>query len=112
MRLHNKSELCSTWLHEERHGIPMEQCEVGTEYHEAFHYVFLTLLNDKERRLYKEPRKKFNLPNATELELEEAMAEDFRDYVFTAATADTIGNKILKFFKDIFNSLSQSLSTQ
>ena len=79
--------------------------EVGTEYHEAFHYVFRTLLNDKQREgLYKEARKKFNLPNATELELEEAMAEDFRDYVFTAeATADTIPGKILKFFKDIFN---------
>ena len=47
--------------------------EVGTEYHEAFHYVFRTSLSEKQREgLYKEARKRFDLPNATELELEES----------------------------------------
>lgn len=79
--------------------------EVGTEYHEAFHYVFRTLLNDKQREgLYKEAREKFGLQKASELELEEAMAEDFRDYVFTAQeTAKTLPQKIRKFFKDLLN---------
>lgn len=79
--------------------------EVGTEYHEAFHYVFRTLLDEKQREaLYKEAKKKFGLPNATNLELEEEMAEDFRDYVFTAqGTEKTLPQKILQFFKDILN---------
>jgi len=79
--------------------------EVGTEYHEAFHYVFRTSLSEKQREgLYKEARKRFNLPNATELELEEAMAEEFRNYVFTAQeTGKTLPGKIRKFFNDLWN---------
>ena len=79
--------------------------EVGTEYHEAFHYVFRTSLSNKQREgLYKEARGRFNLPNATELELEEAMAEEFRDYVFTAQeTGKTLPGKIRKFFNDLWN---------
>ena len=79
--------------------------EVGTEYHEAFHYSFRTMLTDKQREaLYKEARVKYNLPNATPLELEEMMAEEFRDYVFTAqGTEETLPGKIKKFFQDLFN---------
>jgi hypothetical protein len=79
--------------------------EVGTEYHEAFHYVFRTSLSDKQREgLYKEARKRFDLPNAKELELEERMAEEFRDYVFTAQeTGKTLPGKIRKFFSDLWN---------
>ena len=82
-----------------------KNAEVGTEYHEAYHYVFRTLLDDKQRKaLYDEARKRFNQPNATELELEELMAEDFRDYVFTSEeTAKTLPQKIRKFFKDLMN---------
>lgn len=79
--------------------------EVGTEYHEAFHYAFRTALSEKQRQaLYREARKKYNLSKATELELEEAMAEDFRDYVFTAQeTAKSLPGKIRKFFSDLWN---------
>ena len=79
--------------------------EVGTEYHEAFHYTFRILLNDEQReQLYAEARIKYNLPNATNLQLEEEMAEDFRDYVFTAQqSAKGIKGKIIKFFKDLYN---------
>lgn len=79
--------------------------EVGTEYHEAFHYTFRILLNDEQReQLYAEARIKYNLPNATNLQLEEEMAEDFRDYVFTAEqSAKGIKGKIIKFFKDLYN---------
>lgn len=52
----------------------------GTTYHEAFHAVFLTLLTDKERaEVIKEAEKKFG--NLEGLELEEKLAEDFRQYV-------------------------------
>jgi hypothetical protein len=79
--------------------------EVGTEYHEAFHYTFRILLNDAQReQLYAEARIKYNLPNATNLQLEEEMAEDFRDYVFTVEQSGKgIKGKIIKFFKDLYN---------
>ncbi len=79
--------------------------QVGTEYHEAFHFVFRTLLNDTQReQLYKEAKKRYNLSKATNLELEEAMAEEFRDYVFTAQeTGKGLTGKIKKFFQDIWN---------
>lgn len=51
----------------------------GTVYHEAFHSVVHTLLSDKERvKLFAEARKQYGLEDS--LDLEEAMAEDFRRY--------------------------------
>lgn len=91
-----------------------KNAEVGTEYHEAFHYMFRMMLTDAQREgLYGEARTKYALPNASELELEEAMAEDFRDYVFTAeATAKTLPGKIRKFFKDIWNYIKAIFSNR
>ena len=98
------------------------QGEVGTEYHESFHYVFRTLLTDAQRNaLYTEAKKNFAISKAElaalrklnpklstaelmELALEERMAEEFRDYVFTAEeTAKTIPQKLRKFFKDLYS---------
>jgi len=98
------------------------QAELGTEYHESYHYIFRTLLNDKQRKaLYTEARKKFDITKEElaglkklnpglsrvelmELALEERMAEEFRDYVLTMEeTAQTLPNKIRKFFKDLYN---------
>ena len=107
----------------ERAGVNLwTQGEVGTEYHESFHFIFRTLLNDKQRKaLYSEARGKFNItkeelaqlrklnPNLSsaqlnELALEERMAEEFRDYVLTIEeTAQTLPQKIRKFFKDLYN---------
>lgn len=51
----------------------------GTVYHEAFHAVVHTLLSDKERaKLFAEAKKQYGLEDS--LDLEEAMAEDFRRY--------------------------------
>ena len=88
--------------------------EVGTEYHEAYHYVFRTLLDEKQREaLYREARTRFadslrekgiDPSKATNLQLEEEMAEGLRDYIFTAqGTEKTLPQKILQFFKDILN---------
>ena len=52
----------------------------GTLYHEAFHAVTHTLLNEKEVDiLFKEAAKKYG--DLTHLDLEENLAEDFRQYV-------------------------------
>lgn len=71
----------------------------GTTYHEAFHAVF-NLLTDTETReaLYAEARQKFG--NRDNAELEELMAEDFREYVMSRDSR-TIGRKILDFFKNL-----------
>lgn len=72
----------------------------GTTYHEAFHAVF-NLLTDYDTReaLYSEARHKFG--NRDNAELEELMAEDFREYVMTQEDRG-LGRKLLDFFKSLF----------
>ena len=72
----------------------------GTTYHEAFHAVF-NLLTDTETReaLYAEARQKFG--NRDNAELEELMAEDFREYVMSRDT-QSLGSKIINFFRELF----------
>ena len=79
--------------------------QAGTEYHEAFHYVFRNLVNDEQRaELYKEARIRFKESKATDLELEELMAEEFRMYVLTMGeTGKSLPQKIRKFFRDMLN---------
>lgn len=51
----------------------------GTTYHEAFHAVFNTLMNDSERRMALREAKAM-WGNLDEIALEERLAEDFRQY--------------------------------
>ena len=97
----------------------------GTEFHEAFHFVFRSSVDEKQRdALYKEMRTRINksdelketydqklaelrkaFPNASVelLALEEMMADEFADYVTTQEeTAKTLPAKIKKFFKDLY----------
>ena len=107
-----------------------KNAEVGTEYHEAFHFVFRMMLNDTQRaQLYKEAEAEYGKPTKEEIEnakrgqsemsdqaayelaLEEKMAEEFRDYVFTAQeTAKTLPGKIRKFFQDLWNYIKSIFS--
>lgn len=86
----------------------------GTTYHEAFHAVF-HLLTEPELReeLLKEAKRTYGeLSNS---ELEERMAEGFREYVMSQDT-QSLGTKIINFFKELFakvtnwNSLRPSLT--
>ena len=72
----------------------------GTTYHEAFHVVF-NLMTDPEQRkaLFKEAREIFG--EKSEDELEEDMAEAFREYVMTKEER-SLGQKIIDFFKNLF----------
>ena len=82
----------------------------GTTYHEAFHAVF-NLLTDTETReaLYAEARQKFG--NRDNAELEELMAEDFREYVMTQEDRG-LGRKLLNFFKSLFAKVTNWKSMQ
>ncbi len=68
-----------------------EDMEVGTAYHEAFHVVSNMILSNEERAsLYKE-WKEINGKDLSNAEIEEHLAEDFRDYM--------LSDKTLKFAK-------------
>lgn len=72
----------------------------GTTYHEAFHVVFNLMTNDSEKEsLFNEARQVFG--DKSILELEEDMAEGFREYVVSQETR-SLGRKILYFFKNLF----------
>lgn len=74
----------------------------GTTYHEAFHAVFNLLLSDTERgSLLNEYRAKH--PSMDDLQLEEELAEDFREFVMQGGKdTRSLGRKILDFFKSLF----------
>lgn len=72
----------------------------GTTYHEAFHVVFNLMLTPQEREvLFEEARSLYG--NKSELDLEEDMAEGFREYV-SSQDSRSLGRKILDFFKSLF----------
>lgn len=72
----------------------------GTLYHESFHAVFDLLLDNAEKEhLYREARNKFG--DKSEIELQEVMAEEFREYVMSKENPG-LGTRILDFFKRLF----------
>ena len=73
----------------------------GTAYHEAFHAVFSLGLNGNERaNLMKEASEESKLTDP--IELEEWLAERFREYVINQKSK-TVGQKIKEFFKKLWN---------
>lgn len=78
--------------------------EAGTAYHEAFHRVSLLLLNQSERnRIYSLARNSNpELTSATEKQIEEYLAELFREQMLSPThVSDVLG--IRKFFRKIAN---------
>lgn len=73
----------------------------GTAYHEAFHAVFSLGLNGNERaNLIKEASEESGLTDP--VELEEWLAERFREYIINQKSK-TVGQKIKEFFKKLWN---------
>lgn len=86
----------------------------GTTYHEAFHAVFHLLTEPTLRdELLQEAKRTYG--DLSNPQLEEAMAEGFREYVMSQDT-QSLGTKIINFFKELFakvtnwNSLRPSLT--
>ena len=97
--------------------------DIGTEFHEAYHLTFRTMLSESQRQqLYAEAATRFGEPTAGEIRyikktfpeisdeearraaLEEKMADDFKDYVLTEGyTEKSLPAKIAKFFRDLWN---------
>lgn len=74
----------------------------GVQYHEAFHYVSLLLLNDYQRnQVYQEyVNTHSGTENMTRQEVEEALAEEFKSYMLNEENP-TLKYKLVKFFKNV-----------
>lgn len=75
------------------------QSPEGTAYHEAFHYVTDMLLNDADRNiLFKEAKDRYG--DFSEIELEEKLAEDFRDFMNGFDDTSLVG-RLRSFFRNL-----------
>lgn len=84
----------------------------GTGYHEAFHHFSqLYLTPDQRARIYNEARSRVHsLAGASDFQVEEHLAEDFRGYVLSKGTKilgdaparNTIFRRILDFLRRVF----------
>lgn len=83
-----------------------EQSGQGVEFHEGFHYVSQLLINDKLReQVYQDYVKQYPyLKDASKQEVEEALAEEFRQYMLNE-TKPSIAYRIKKLFKVILKVL-------
>lgn len=87
--------------------------ESGSLLHEAFHRVSLLYLTPEQRNtIYSEAKSLYGLKeDATNLEIEETLAEKYREYALIrqerpeVAAKMSIGKKIAKFFKDLYDFL-------
>lgn len=83
-----------------------EQSGQGVEFHEGFHYVSQLLTNDKLReQVYQDYVKQYPyLKDASKQEVEEALAEEFRQYMLNE-TKPSIAYRIKKLFNAILKVL-------
>ena len=83
-----------------------EQSGQGVEFHEGFHYVSQLLINDKLReQVYQDYVKQYPyLKDASKQEVEEALAEEFRQYMLNE-TNPSIAYRIKKLFNAILKVL-------
>lgn len=84
-----------------------DEASIGTAYHEGFHAVSRGILSAKERdSLYKETRKRLKRTKASDLSMEEALAEEFRDYMLKYETLE----KSPKWKKMLFELMEKLVS--
>lgn len=83
-----------------------EQSGQGVEFHEGFHYVSQLLINDKLReQVYQDYVKQYPyLKDASKQEVEEVLAEEFRQYMLSE-TKPSIAYRIKKLFNAILKVL-------
>ena len=88
-----------------------EGAATGTAYHEAFHFVFdLALTPRQQKDLLRAARKKYKGGEAmSDLQLEEAMADDFMNYRFNRESYRS-NSVITRFFRMIRNYINNLLN--
>jgi hypothetical protein len=93
-----------------------ENAEVGTGFHEAFEGVWAAYLTDKERAAmieeFRNRSGKFknvftnevkDYKDASEYDVREMLAEEFRKFILDGGYDTTLGQKIINFFKNLWN---------
>lgn len=80
----------------------------GVEYHEAWHYVSLLLLDSKTRdQIYSDYVKRNpQYKNYTKEQVEEQLAEEFRSFMLNE-TNPTLGYRVKKFFRSVWHLISK-----
>ena len=97
--------------------------ERGTEYHEIFEGIWAMFLSDEEQKaildefksksgtfIDRQTRKKIRFDEATDLQAKERIADDFAEFRLGKLPARTIGEKILKFFRNILEFFKKFVS--
>lgn len=81
-----------------------KQSGAGVEYHEAFHYVTQFLLNEQQRNaLYQDyVNNHSEAKGKTKDEVEELLAEEFRNYVLDQNKTGLM-YRVVRFFKNLYN---------
>lgn len=80
--------------------------KVGVAYHEGFHAVTQMYLNQQARNeLYKEYRKEMKDNSLTNLQAEEGLAEEFREYMINRKKVDegSLMGRLFQLLKDLVN---------
>jgi hypothetical protein len=78
----------------------------GTEYHEAFHAVTWLYLDPVRRQKVFEDAKRLYGENLTEEQLEEKLAEDFREYMLTSGLSMKEKSTVRRFFSELLELLT------
>lgn len=83
-----------------------ERPAAGAVYHEAFHRVSLLLLTPEEQsRMYNLARKEYSLYNRSDNEVEEFLAEKFRQDVLTNTESKSLLGRVLSDIKNFLRTL-------
>jgi hypothetical protein len=78
-----------------------DQAVVGTEYHEAFHSVFHMFLSDgRQAKVMADARRMYG-EGLTEEQLEENLAEDFREYMLSSGLSMREKSVVRRFFAEL-----------
>jgi len=105
------SDAFATWS---KFGITLYEADGGTAvdlYHEAWHgFSQLFLTKDEKVRLYDDLRKLPKWTNAEYFDIEEAIAEDFRDYARSRGKKEAPKGLLGRIFKKIYNFLNNLFS--
>lgn len=88
-----------------------ENAEMGSAYHEAFHYVFHMALSDSNRaQVFSDMRELSEGESLTQIELEEKAAELFRDYMLDKDNSSLDKrSSIAKFFDGLVSWINNML---
>jgi hypothetical protein len=80
------------------------EAKEGTGYHEAFHFVTLYYLTDKQRaELYDDARLSYNLGESSDKYVNEKLAEEYEIYILTNQKVKPLSEKIADFFAKLWN---------